>query len=114
MTTLEEKIATLPPERQARIAARTAELIAEEHALRRLREAHKKTQTAVAKKLGVGQDSVSRLEKRSDMLISTLRNYVAALGGKMRLVVEFEDQPPIELETLGVLSQPAAKPRGTK
>lgn len=114
MTTLQEKIAGLPASRRARVGARTTELIAEENALRQLREAHQKTQTKVAKKLGIGQDSVSRLEKRSDMLISTLRDYVAALGGKMRLVVEFQDQPPIELENLGVLEKPAAKIRRRK
>ncbi|QGM99920.1 helix-turn-helix domain-containing protein [Methylocystis parvus] len=107
MTTLQEKIAGLPAPRRARIAERTTELIAEENALKQLREAHKKTQVRVAKVLGIGQDSVSRLEKRSDMLISTLRDYVAAVGGKMRLVVEFEDHPPIELEALGVLKKPA-------
>lgn len=106
MTTLQEKIDGLPASRRARVAARTSELIAEENALRQLREAHKKTQAKVAKELGIGQDSVSRLEKRSDMLISTLRDYVAAIGGKMRLLVEFEDQAPIELENLGVLQEP--------
>lgn len=106
MTTLQDKIAGLPASRRARVAARTSELIAEENALRQLREAHKKTQAKVAKELGIGQDSVSRLERRSDMLISTLRDYVAAIGGKMRLLVEFEDQAPIELENLGILQKP--------
>lgn len=111
MTTLREKIAGLPAPRRERVAARTTALIGQENALRQLREAHSKTQATLAKKLGVGQDSVSRLEKRSDMLISTLRDYVAALGGKMRLVVEFKDQPPIELENLGILEKRTVKPR---
>jgi hypothetical protein len=114
MTTLQEKIAGLPASRRARVAARTSELIAEENALRQLREAHKKTQVRVAKELGIGQDSVSRLEKRSDMLISTLRDYVAAIGGRMRLLVEFDDQPPIELENLGVLQKPTKVARRRK
>lgn len=114
MTTLQEKIAGLPASRRARVAARTSELIAEENALRQLREAHQKTQVRVAKELGIGQDSVSRLEKRSDMLISTLRDYVAAIGGRMRLLVEFDDQPPIELENLGVLQKPTKVARRRK
>lgn len=81
MTTLQEKMAALPASRRARVMTRTAQLVDEENALRQLREAHQKTQSKVAKKLGIGQDSVSRLEKRSDMVISTLRDYVAALGG---------------------------------
>ena len=114
MTTLQEKMAALPASRRARVMTRTAQLVDEENALRQLREAHQKTQAKVAKKLGIGQDSVSRLEKRSDMLISTLRDYVAALGGRMRLVVEFEDQPPIELQSLGVLKRQAASARPRK
>jgi transcriptional regulator with XRE-family HTH domain len=114
MSTLQEKIAGLPASRREKIAARTTELIAEENALRQLREAHQKTQTKIAKKLGIGQDSVSRLEKRSDMLISTLRDYVAALGGRMRLVVEFKDRPTIELKSLGVLKKPAGAIRRRK
>ncbi len=114
MTTLQEKLAALPASRRARVMARTAQLVDEESALRQLREAHQKTQARVAKKLGIGQDSVSRLEKRSDMLISTLCDYVAALGGRMRLVVEFDDQPPIELQSLGVLKRQAASVRQRK
>ncbi|MTW15885.1 helix-turn-helix domain-containing protein [Rhodoplanes serenus] len=106
MTTLEQKIASLPKARQAKIKARADALVAEEMALRELREAHAKTQAKVARALGIGQDSVSRLEQRSDMLISTLRDYIAAIGGTMRLVVEFEGRPPVELNGLGVLNKP--------
>lgn len=113
MTTLEQKIASLPKARQAKIKARAAEIVAEETALRDLREAHAKTQVKVARALGIGQDSVSRLEKRSDMLISTLRDYVAALGGTMRLVVEFDDRPPVELKGFGVLNKPRRAKAGT-
>ncbi|MBK5956690.1 transcriptional regulator [Rhodoplanes elegans] len=106
MTTLEQKIASLPKARQAKIKARADALVAEEMALRELREAHAKTQAKVARTLGIGQDSVSRLEQRSDMLISTLRDYVAAIGGTMRLVVEFKGRPPVELNGFGVLNKP--------
>jgi DNA-binding XRE family transcriptional regulator len=101
MTTLSEKFAQLPPERQARIRARTEELALEEATLRAARKKAKLTQVGVAKRLGVGQDSVSRLETRKDMLISTLRNYVAAMGGKVRVVVELKGQPAVELKKLG-------------
>ena len=79
MTTLKEKMASLPVERQAKIKERATVLIAEETSLRQLREAHRKTQVKMAETLGIGQEGVSRLERRSDMLISTLREYVAAL-----------------------------------
>jgi hypothetical protein len=54
----------------------------------------------MAEVLGVGQDSVSRLEQRSDLLISTLRNYVEAMGGKLSLVAEFPDKEPVILTGL--------------
>jgi DNA-binding XRE family transcriptional regulator len=101
MTTLSEKLAQMPPERQARIRARTEELALEEATLRAARKKAKLTQVGMAKRLGVGQDSVSRLETRKDMLVSTLRNYVAAMGGKVRVVVELEGQPAVELKKLG-------------
>jgi len=62
---------------------------AEEMSLRDLRKARKLTQARVAKALGVTQDSVSRLEKRSDLLLSTLRKTVKAMGGDVRIIAEF-------------------------
>jgi DNA-binding XRE family transcriptional regulator len=72
----------LGPAQRKTVEARAAELIAEEMTLRELRHARKLTQVKMAKKLGVTQDSVSRLEKRSDLLLSTLRKTVEAMGGK--------------------------------
>ena len=109
MTTLSELMAKLPAKRRAKILARADELILEETTLQQARQARGKTQTAVADSLEIGQDSVSRIEKRGDMLVSTLRDYVAAIGGKVRLVIEFEGQPPVELISLG-----AKRALGTK
>jgi transcriptional regulator with XRE-family HTH domain len=100
MTTLNEMIERLPPDRRQRVEARAAELIAEEMTLRDLRKARELTQARMAQLLGVGQDSISRLEQRSDLLLSTLRDYVAAMGGNLRLMVEFPDRPPVSLSAL--------------
>ena len=62
-----------------------------------LRHARKLTQVRMAKKLGITQDSVSRLEKRSDLLLSTLRKTVEAMGGNLSLVAEFPDRAPVVL-----------------
>jgi DNA-binding XRE family transcriptional regulator len=97
---LKDKIAALPPERQQQIALMTAELIAEEKTLRDLRLALSLTQERMAETLGVGQESISRLEKRSDLLISTLGSYIKAMGGELRLVAEFPDRQPIVLKGL--------------
>jgi len=97
---LKDKIAALPPERQQQIALMTAELIAEEKTLRDLRLALSLTQERMSETLGVGQESISRLEKRSDLLISTLGSYIKAMGGELRLVAEFPDRQPIVLKGL--------------
>jgi transcriptional regulator with XRE-family HTH domain len=100
----------LPASRRRRIAARAAALIAEEKSLQELRQAHKLTQKRLAEVLGVGQDSVSRLEQRSDLLISTLRGYVEALGGRLSLVAEFPDQDPVILSGIAALKSERCKP----
>lgn len=94
----------LSPARRRKIAARAATLIAEERSLQELRQAHKLTQKRMAEVLGIGQDSVSRLEQRSDLLISTLRGYVEALGGRLSLVAEFPDKDPVVLSGLASLT----------
>lgn len=103
MTTLKQRMERLPTARRKRIEARTAQLVAEEMSLRDLRQARKKTQVRVAKELGIKQENVSRIEKRADLLISTLSDYVEAMGGKLRLVAEFPDRPPVALTGITAL-----------
>lgn len=102
MTTLQEFINTLPPERQERIAARSRELIAEEMTLQDLRKARELTQERMASMLNVDQVAISRLERRADMLLSTLQNHIRAMGGNLNLVVEFPNREPVILSGLGV------------
>ena len=90
-------IAKLDPDRRRRIEERAAELIAEEMTLRELRKARQLTQARVAAELGISQDGVSRLEQRSDLLLSTLRKTVEAMGGSLTLIARFPDRPPVEL-----------------
>jgi hypothetical protein len=63
----------------------------------------------MAEALHISQDGVSRIEKRSDFLLSTLRSYVEAMGGKLRLVAEFPDRKPVTLSNLDSLDT-RAKP----
>jgi hypothetical protein len=51
----------------------------------------------IGKALGITQDSVSRLEQRSDLLLSTLRKTVKAMGGNLSLIAEFPDRAPVVL-----------------
>ena len=97
MANLERIRKELSPARRKKIAARAAQLIAEEMTLRELRQARKLTQVRMAKALGISQDGVSRLEKRSDLLLSTLRKTVEAMGGSLSLIAEFPDREPVLL-----------------
>jgi transcriptional regulator with XRE-family HTH domain len=96
-TTLNEIMARLPAARRRRIEARAAERIAEELALRDLRKALGKTQVEVARRLKISQVTLSDTERRGDVMLSTLRKYVSALGGKLELVARFPDRTAVRI-----------------
>ncbi len=103
MSTLNQRLDGLAPERRQRVEDRARVLIAEEMSLRDLRRAREQTQASVAARLGINQENVSRLEQRSDLLLSTLRSYVGAMGGTLNIVAEFPDRPPIALTGIAAL-----------
>jgi DNA-binding XRE family transcriptional regulator len=112
--TLEEFMTDFTPEERASVASRTAVLIEEELTLRDLRQARHLTQERMAALLGVEQENVSRLERRADLLLSTLSSYVAAMGGKLRLIAEFPHRRPVAI-ALGDLAEESPRksaPRG--
>jgi len=112
-TTLKTMMDRLPAKRRTRVKARAKELVAEELTLRDLRRARALTQARMAEILDIGQDGVSRLEQRSDLLLSTLRSYVQAVGGSLELIARFPDRPPVTLAGLAVPT-PAEKPATRK
>ena len=99
-STLDGRIAKLPAKRRAKVNARAKELIADEMSLQDLRKAMNRTQVEIAKALDVGQDTVSRYERRTDMLLSTLRSYVQSMGGELDLVARFPDREPVKIKAL--------------
>jgi len=111
---LEQVLAKLPAKRRAKVQQRAAELAT----LKDLRHAVEQTQEELAIALGVGQDTISRLEQRSDMLLSTLKRYVEAMGGKLDLVAKFPNRPPVIIEQIaerrGQEKQSAKGPRTGK
>jgi transcriptional regulator with XRE-family HTH domain len=113
MRNLDQIIAALPRERRAKVETRAQKLIAEEMALRRLRQARDLTQQSMAKLLHIDQAGISKIESRSDMLLSTLRSYVEAMGGSLRLVAEFPDGVA-ELSSLGETLDTDAGARAAK
>jgi transcriptional regulator with XRE-family HTH domain len=100
----EELLATMSPERRADIERRVEEI--HSSPLYRIRKALQFTQEQVAEELGLGQAAVSRLERRSDMLISTLRRFVGAMGGELEIRARFPDGDII-IDDLGSLASEA-------
>ena len=97
--TLSDVMKGLSPERRARIEAETAREAEEVMTLREIRKAFHLSQESIAKTLDMEQESVSRIERRADLLLSTMRKYVAAMGGDLKLIAEFPGRPPIQIET---------------
>jgi DNA-binding XRE family transcriptional regulator len=111
--TLEEILNEMPAERRARIDQLAEEMRAEIN-LREMRRLRKLTQARLSKKLKIGQEGVSRIEKRTDLYLSTLRGYVEGVGGKLSLLVEFPDRPPVILAGLGEKAGEAKGGKKTK
>jgi len=107
MSTLKQRMKELSPARRKKIEARAAELVSQEMTLQELRRARKLTQARMAKALRITQDGVSRLERRTDLLLSTLRKSVEAMGGSLSLVAEFPDREPVTISGIaGVEADP--------
>lgn len=80
----------LPRERRDRIEKLSQQLAAE-MPLHELRRARSLTQQDVAEALEVKQPAVAKLERRADIYVSSLRSYIEAVGGRLRIVAEFPD-----------------------
>ncbi len=78
------------PERRRRIDEMKRELLAE-MPLHELRRALELTQRDIARLLNVNQPAVSKIEQRSDVYISSLRSYIEAAGGKLKIIAEFPE-----------------------
>lgn len=87
----------LPPDRRRAVDALGEELIREEYTLRDLRQRLHLSQADVARQMGVTQVAVSKLEARTDPLVSTVRHYIEALGGSVEILVTLPGQPPVKL-----------------
>jgi transcriptional regulator with XRE-family HTH domain len=108
--TLNEMIDALPKQRRERIDARYRELKDEVESLGELRKAAGKAQADIAATLKIKQPSVSKIEKQTDMYLSTLRSYVEAIGGELDLVVRLPAHRAMRLHRLGEVLSGAAKP----
>jgi transcriptional regulator with XRE-family HTH domain len=109
--TLGEMIEALPKQRRARIDARYREIKEEIESLRELRKAAGKAQAEIAATLRIKQPSVSKIERQTDMYLSTLRSYVEAIGGELDLVIRLPARRAMRLHRLGEVLSGQVKPR---
>jgi transcriptional regulator with XRE-family HTH domain len=77
-----------------------------------LRSRRNRTQAQIADSIGTSQSGVSRLERQHDVLVSTLRDYVAATGGRLHLVARYSDfECEVHVPALEDLAEHLARPR---
>lgn len=107
MDDLDRLIQSLPADEQQAIAKRTEELITA-HNLRELRALAGRTQEDVSAGTGFKQTNVSRLEKRADMKLSTLRDYVESLGGTLKIVANIAGKK-VDLSSIAERSRHSSK-----
>ncbi len=101
--TLDDITAGLPPERRKAIEARTQELLQEIEGLRALRLLAERSQEQIADELGIKQPSVHKMERQTDLYLSTLRRFVEAAGGTLELRVKLPGKGTISLTGIGDL-----------
>jgi Helix-turn-helix domain len=106
--TLEEVIAAMPPESQARIAVRSSELHAEVEGLKALRKLAARSQEQIAQSLGIKQPAIVKIERQTDLYLSTLRRFVEAAGGTLELRVELPGSGVMRLTGMGELNANSA------
>jgi predicted transcriptional regulator len=100
--TVKQIKAAMTPEDRAGVEARTAELIAEVEGLKAFRVLAERSQEQIAESLGIKQPSVHKIEKQTDLYLSTLRRFVEAAGGSLELRVELPGKGVLHLTGVGV------------
>ena len=100
--------AKMSPEARARVDARVQAAL-QDMPLNELRRARALAQKTVGDILGMAQPEVSKLEQRSDALISTVRHYIEAMGGELDIVARFPDGD-VRITQFGDLDERKSKP----
>lgn len=101
--THDDIMASLPAERRERIKAQAVELHREVEGLKALRLLAERSQEQIAQALGVKQPSVLKIERQTDLYLSTLRRFVEAAGGTLELRVELPGKGVMHLTGMGDL-----------
>jgi DNA-binding XRE family transcriptional regulator len=106
--TRKEIMVSLSPADRAAVETRTAELHAEVEGLKALRHLAERSQEQIAQSLGVKQPAIVKIERQTDLYLSTLRRFVEAAGGTLELRVELPGSGVMRLTGMGELNAHAA------
>lgn len=98
---LDDVLAELSDENRAKVEAGAERIYDEYLTLQELRKAKQVTQQELSRRLNKRQSTIAQMEKRSDLMISTLRDYIEGLGGQLTLQVELPGHAPVTLNGLG-------------
>jgi len=103
---LKDVLDALPPKRRAELDRRFKELVNEVESLKELRRISAKSQAKIAKTLKISQPAVSKIEKQTDMYLSTLRSYVEAMGGELDVIIRLPNRTPVRVRSLEDVTSP--------
>jgi transcriptional regulator with XRE-family HTH domain len=102
--TIDDIMGSLPQERQDNIRVRAAGMRREVEGLKELRLLAERSQEQIAQSLGIKQPSVLKIERQTDLYLSTLRRFVEAAGGTLELRVELPGSGVMRLTGMGELT----------
>lgn len=97
---LKDVLDALPPKRRTELDRRFKQLVNEVESLKELRRLSAKSQAKIAKTLKISQPAVSKIERQTDMYLSTLRGYVEAIGGELDVIVRLPNRAPVKVRSL--------------
>ena len=101
---LSEIMAEIPEERQEKIQAKAekllSEIISEEKLLANIAQAKQLTKEKITEILGLEKEDIFTIEKQTDLLLLTLKDYLNNMGGNLKIIVEFPNQQPLVINSL--------------
>jgi len=98
--------AKMSPEAKAKSEVMAQEIF-EQLPLQELRRAREYSQQTLADAMGVPQSAISKIERRTDAYVSTLRKYLRAMGGELEIVAAFPDGTRVEIDQFQGIGEPA-------
>lgn len=97
---LRDILKSLPPKQRTAVNKRYEDLVNEVESLKELRKISEVSQARLAELLEISQPAVSKIERQTDMYLSTLRSYVEAVGGELDVIIRLPRHGPVKIKSL--------------